>query len=382
MDVGAALDDIVDPLTLRIDEPAPQPAPEPTAPADPLSAVAVAANRAPSGGNAQPWRIEWTADRLNLRLATGYTTAMDVGFRGSAVALGAAAFNARVAAAAHDLTGALEWQRGDEGSPLFGVMSLTPGQAPALAQLYEPMMQRETNRERGSGATIPGDVLDALAGAARAEGGEAHILTTTPEIERAARILAAADRIRYLTPTLHREMFSELRWPGDPDPDTGLDVTSLGLDPADLVLLDILRRPEVMARLAEWDAGSALGDDTYERVTSSSAVAVVSTPGRRLTDYAKAGSAVQALWVTAQQCGVAVQPVSPVFLYAHSDDERRLLSPDHAEALSDLQYSFRQLTATERDASQALVLRLFYAPRPTVRSRRRPLPLVHEPLHG
>jgi hypothetical protein len=342
----------------------------------------VAANRAPSGGNAQPWRIEWTADRLNLRLATGYTTAMDVGFRGSAVALGAAAFNARVAAAAHDLTGALEWQRGDEGSPLFGVMSLTPGQAPALAQLYEPMMQRETNRERGSGATIPGDVLDALAGAARAEGGEAHILTTTPEIERAARILAAADRIRYLTPTLHREMFSELRWPGDPDPDTGLDVTSLGLDPADLVLLDILRRPEVMARLAEWDAGSALGDDTYERVTSSSAVAVVSTPGRRLTDYAKAGSAVQALWVTAQQCGVAVQPVSPVFLYAHSDDERRLLSPDHAEALSDLQYSFRQLTATERDASQALVLRLFYAPRPTVRSRRRPLPLVHEPLHG
>jgi molybdopterin/thiamine biosynthesis adenylyltransferase len=382
MDVGAALDDIVDPLTLRIDEPAPQPAPEPTAPADPLSAVAVAANRAPSGGNAQPWRIEWTADRLNLRLATGYTTAMDVGFRGSAVALGAAAFNARVAAAAHDLTGALEWQRGDEGSPLFGVMSLTPGQAPALAQLYEPMMQRETNRERGSGATIPGDVLDALAGAARAEGGEAHILTTTPEIERAARILAAADRIRYLTPTLHREMFSELRWPEDPDPDTGLDVTSLGLDPADLVLLDILRRPEVMARLAEWDAGSALGDDTYERVTSSSAVAVVSTPGRRLTDYAKAGSAVQALWVTAQQCGVAVQPVSPVFLYAHSDDERRLLSPDHAEALSDLQYSFRQLTATERDASQALVLRLFYAPRPTVRSRRRPLPLVHEPLHG
>lgn len=384
IDVGAALDEIIDPFATRVDRPAARPASEPAAPSDPASIIALAANRAPSGGNAQPWRIEWTADRLSLRLATEYTTAMDVGFRGSAVALGAAAFNARVAAAAHGLPGELEWRRGDEGTPLFAVMSLAPGQAPApaLAQLYEPMMQRETNRERGSGAPIAGDILDALTAAARAEAGDAHILATAPEIERAAHILAAADRIRYLTPTLHREMFSELRWPGDPDPDTGLDVTSLGLDPADLVLLDILRRPDVMARLAEWDAGSALGDDTYERVTSSSAVAVVSMPGRRLTDYARAGSAVQALWVKAQQCGVAVQPVSPVFLYAHSDDERQRLSPDHAGALRDLQYSFRQLTATERDASQALVLRLFYAPRPTVRSRRRPLPLVHEPLYG
>jgi hypothetical protein len=320
IDVGAALDEITDPFAMRVDQPAPRPAPEPAVPSDPASAIALAVNRAPSGGNAQPWRTGWTADRLSLRLATDYTTAMDVGFRGSAVALGAAAFNAWVAAAAHGLTGELEWRRGDEGTPLFGVMPLAPGQAPALAQLYEP--------------------------------------------------------------TLHREMFSELRWPGDPDPDTGLAVTSLGLDPADLVLLDILRRPEVMARLADWDAGSVLGDDTYKRVTSSSAVAVVSTPGRRLTDYAQAGSAVQALWVKAQQCGVAVQPVSPVFLCAHSDHERQLLSPDHAGALRDLQYSFRQLTATERDASQALVLRLFYAPRPTVRSRRRPLPLVHEPLHG
>jgi hypothetical protein len=382
LDVGTALDEITDPFTGRVNPTATLRASESAAPTDPAGIIALAANRAPSGGNAQPWRIESTGHRVSLRLATEHTTAMDLGFRGSAVALGAAAFNARVAAAAHGLTGKLEWHRGDEGTPLFGVMPLAPGQAPDLAQLYEPMWQRETNRQHGSGTPVAGDILDALTAAARTEGADAHILTTGPEIERAARILAAADRIRYLTPTLHREMFSELRWPGDPDPDTGLDVTSLGLDPTDLVLLDILRRPEVMARLADWDAGSALGDDTYERVTSSSALAVVSVRGRRLTDYAQGGAAVQALWVTAQHYGVAVQPVSPVFLYANSDEDRQLLSPDHAGALRDLQYSFRQLTATERDESAALVLRLFLAPRPLVRSRRRPLPPVHEPIHG
>ncbi|KHO21245.1 Rv1355c family protein [Mycolicibacterium setense] len=372
VDVADALDRIGDPLVIA---PAPEPAPVPAdiqaAPGGLADILTDAATRAPSGGNVQPWHIETSDDRITLRLATKYTTAMDVGYRGSAVALGAAAFNARVAAAAHGLTGHIEWSRGDEGTPLYGVGEFSPGSAPELAALYEPMLARETNRLRGTSAPIPTDVLDGLRASARNEGADLRILRDRAEIEAAAGILAEADRIRYLTPNLHREMMSELRWPGDPEPDTGIDVTTLGLPPADMVILDILRRPEVMAKLADWDAGTALGEDTYDRVTSSSALAVVSIRGRRLTDYAKAGSAVEAVWVDAQRRGLAVQPVSPVFLYAHDDRDRDELSPGHADALRDLQYAFRRLTTTERDESQALVLRLSYAPRPAVRSRRR-----------
>lgn len=376
VDVADALDAIRDPLVTRS-------APTPTSTPIPAGAEAgvesggmaeiltYAATRAPSGGNVQPWHFEASDDRINLRLATKHTTAMDVGYRGSAVALGAAAFNARVAAAAHGLTGHVQWSRGDEGTPLYGVAEFAPGSAPELAELYEPMLARETNRLRGTSAPLAGDVIAGLRAAAGNEGAELTVLHDRTEIETAACLLAAADRIRYLTPTLHREMMSELRWPGDADPDAGIDVTTLGLDPADLVVLDILRRPEVMAKLSDWDAGSALGDDTYERVTSSSGLAVVSVRGRRLTDYAMAGSAVEAVWIHAQRHGLAVQPVSPAFLYAHDDRDRNALSPGHADALRDLQYAFRRLTNAEHDESQALVLRLSYAPRPTVRSRRR-----------
>lgn len=373
VDVADALDRIGDPLVIAsAPAPAPAPADIQAEPAGMADILADAATRAPSGGNVQPWHIEASDDRITLRLATKYTTAMDVGYRGSAVALGAAAFNARVAAAAHGLTGHVRWSRGDEGTPLYGIAEFSTGSAPELAELYEPMLARETNRLRGTSAPIATDVLDGLRAAAHSEGAELTILRDRAEIETAAGILAEADRIRYLTATLHREMMSELRWPGDPEPDTGIDVTTLGLDPADMVVLDILRRPEVMAKLADWDAGTALGEDTYERVTSSSALAVVSIRGRRLTDYALAGSAVEAVWVEAQRRGLAVQPVSPAFLYAHDDRDRDELSPGHAHALRDLQYAFRRLTTTERDESQALVLRLSYAPRPAVRSRRRP----------
>jgi ThiF family len=372
VDVADALDRIGDPL-VTTSAPASAPVPddaqaEPEALADIL---AMAASRAPSGGNIQPWHIESNDNRLTLRVATQYTSAMDVGYRGSAVALGAAAFNARVAAAAHGLTGQVQWSRGDEGAPLCGTVEFSPGSAPELAALYQPMLARETNRLRGNSEPIPDNVLDDLRAAARGEGAELSILDKPDEIKTAAGILAETDRIRYLTSTLHREMMSELRWPGDPAPDTGIDVTTLGLDPADMVVLDILRRPEVMAKLSDWNAGAALGDDTYERVTSSSALAIVSMRGRRLADYALAGSAVEAAWVGAQRHGLAVQPVSPVFLYAHDDRELSELSPDHAEALRELQYAFRRLTRAERDESQALVLRLSYAPRPTIRSRRR-----------
>lgn len=382
LDVAAELDQMADPLTAPSAPPPVRTLPDPIAPTAVAEVIAMAANRAPSGGNAQPWHIESSRNLLSLRLATKYTTTMDVGYRGSAVALGAAAFNARVAAAEHGLTGQIEWRRGDEGTPLHGVMALSPGSAPELAALYEPMLQRETNRARGTAAPIPADILQTLATAVRDEGARVQILDSATDVEAAAGLLAEADRIRYLTPTLHREMISELRWPGDPAPDSGLDVTSLGLDPADLVLLDILRRPDVMAKLSDWNAGAALGEDTYERVTGSSAVAVVSIPGRRLTDYAQAGSAVEALWVHAQKHGLAVQPVSPVFLYAHDDRDREELSAAHADALRDLQYAFRQLTATDNNESQALVLRLSFAPRPSVRSRRRSPAPTHEPTNG
>ena len=41
------------------------------------------------------------------------------------------------------------------------------------------------------------------------------MITDRDEIARAASILAESDRTRYLTPHLHQEMVSELRWPGD-----------------------------------------------------------------------------------------------------------------------------------------------------------------------
>ena len=336
-----------------------------------LDAIAAAAIRAPSGGNTQPWRLEVEEDSVTIRLAPERTSAMDVGFRASAVAVGAAAFNARVAAAARGIDGRVEFGEGDAASPLHATVRLAPGQNTALARLYRPMLTRETNRHLGARRPISAETIELLEAAANQGAARLQLLTASTEIERAAVILAAADRIRYLTQQLHSEMMSELRWPADGSLDSGIDVRSLELGPSERITLDLLRRPDVTAQLAEWDAGEALGTDTHDRVRASSALAVVTVRGHGLIDYARGGSAVEELWIAAQQQGLAVQPVSPPFLYARGHDELRKLSPDFATALHELQREFLELADTRPDEAQVLVLRLTDAPRPSIRSRRR-----------
>ncbi|BBY29089.1 Rv1355c family protein [Mycolicibacterium sediminis] len=369
LDAGAALDRLEEPVVVVTHDPA-DPA-EPAPPTSPLAAIVAAAHRAPSGGNSQPWAIEADGDTVEIVLTPELTSTMDVGFRGSAVAVGAAVFNAEVAAAASgDVVARVRYSEPDERWPLKATITLEPGTDPDRARLYPAVLRRETNRHRGDATALSGAIVGALTDAAVREGAGLRMLSSPAEIAAAAEILGAADRIRYLTPPLHAEMASELRWPGNDSLQSGIDVRSLELDPGTLLALDILKRPEVMETLASWDGGRILGADTSSRVQSSSALAVVTVDGARLSDYARGGAAVEAVWVTAEEFDLSVQPISPAFLYARSDGDLREVSATHVDALADLRRRFAELAGLA-DEVPALILRFAVTPPTSVRSRRR-----------
>ncbi|GAA4471055.1 Rv1355c family protein [Rhodococcus olei] len=346
-------------------------------PEDGVTAIVHAAASAPSGGNAQPWRIECDATELRLHLEPDRTTAMDVRFRGSCVALGAALFNARVAAAAHGRLGPVKlFGEGtfldDAASTLVATMSFGAESDPSLARRYPAVLRRGTNRRAGVPARIDRDTRRALTDAARSEGARLSLLTDRSAVAAVADLLAAAERIRFLEPILHREMIGELRWPGTDSLETGIDVRSLELDDADLATLRVLGRPDAMAMLAQWGLGRALGTLTRDRVRSSSAVAAVTVDGAGPPDFVRGGSAVESVWVAAEEHGLAVQPVSPVFLYGRDAAELTELAPDHDRELAAGRRGLTDLFGLTAGESFALVLRLSHARPASVRSRRRP----------
>ncbi|MCQ4118369.1 Rv1355c family protein [Rhodococcus tibetensis] len=374
MDLDEHLDALAEPMTPEpvIQEPAPADftAARGTAPLDAVDTVLESAALAPSGGNVQPWKILADDEALSFFLAHEHTTEMDVAHRGSLVAIGAALHNARIAAAAAGILGEVRLHSGTPGGPV-ATMTFVSGDDPELARRYLHMRERTTNRNVGVPGPLDSALADLLSEDAEKEGGRLRLVTEREAVAAIGEILAESDRIRFLTPTLHREMIGELRWPPADPVDVGIDIRALELDSAELSTLALLRRPEVMEHVGGQDGGRALGNSTRDRVSSSSAIAVLSVRGGDALDYMRGGQATESVWITAQEHGLAVQPISPVFLYGVERAEFEQLSPRYARSLEGLRRELVELVGVGKEESLIMVLRLSHAPAPSMRSARR-----------
>jgi hypothetical protein len=101
---------------------------------------------------------------------------------------------------------------------------------------------------------------------------------------------------------------------------------------------------------------------------------VVTVPRSDPAWYVRGGEAVERLWLTAELHGLAVQPVSPVFLYAIDDkDLLRLGGERHAETIYGLSRRFHQFWDLDDGEEATLLLRLSHSAPPSTRSARLPL---------
>jgi molybdopterin/thiamine biosynthesis adenylyltransferase/nitroreductase len=350
---------------------------------DRVEVIVDAARRAPSGGNIQPWRFEADGQEIRVYLVPERTTAMDVQHRASYVAIGAALFNARVVAASLENLGPLQLFPEGKLSHLVATLQLGSSTDHEIAPLEACVHTRVSNRQISEPSPIGDDLGRLLARNVEREGAVLHLATARDQIDGIAEVLAASDRLRFLIPTLHREMFGELRWPGKDDLEEGLDVRTLELSPPELAALELLRRPDVVGHLTDWRAGQALGLRTLATVGSSSALAVVTVPRADPTWYVRGGTAVERLWLTAEFHGLSVHPVSPLFLYAINERDILDLSGErHFDAVYGLSRRFRELWDLDEGERVALLLRLTQAPPPAIRSARLPLAdLLSRDLH-
>ena len=343
---------------------------------DPVNIIVDAARWAPSGGNIQPWRFEADREEIRIYLVPDRTTTMDVRHRGAYVSIGAALFNARVAAASLKKLGPVRLF--PEGAPSHLVATIQIGDATdhEIKPLQAHIRTRAANRQIGDPSPIDDEVVQQLARGVEREGAHLRILTARDRLGRCAEILAESDRLRFLIPRLHREMFAEMRWPGKDSLEEGIDVRTLELSAPEVAAIEVMRRPDVMAHLADWRAGQALGGRALATVGSSSALAVITVPRTDPVWYVRGGAAAERFWLSAELHGLAVQPVSPVFLYASGEKDFASLGGErHLDAFFNLARNFSELWDLDDAEHVALLFRITHAPPPMVHSAR--LPLAH-----
>ena len=341
---------------------------------DPVNRISDAARRAPSGGNVQPWRFEASENEIRFYLTPEKSTLMDVKYRGSYVAIGAALFNARVEASAQGLLGPVSLFPEGLLSRQVATMQLGDQTETDLGPLRDALYTRSTNRRISPSGPIEDELYDEMRRGVEREGARLHLITDPEELALAAKLIGDADRLRFLIAPLHQEMTGELRWPGLDSLDDGLDVRTLEMDAFGYAALDLLGREDVMAALKETGGGQALGMRTRAALSMSAALALVSVPRPDPKWYVRGGVALERLWINAERHGIGAQPASPVFLYAVDEDDLLSLGGErHVEELHRLSERFRECWAVEDGEAMAMVLRLHRSPEPSARSVRLPL---------
>jgi nitroreductase len=337
---------------------------------------------APSPDNNQPWRFEILPDgglRLDHDLARALPS--DVLFMFSMIALGAALENLCIAARQHAWEPEVKLLLSETlagGRQPIAVIHFHPGGHPD--PLYPFLAQRVTCRKPYSRRPPPDSELDTLARAAGDVELRVHWVTERPGIRALAPLIASTDRLRFEYQSFHEELYRQLRFSAAEAERTrdGLDLRTLEVPPGTGMILRLLRSWKLTRTLNRLGLSRMLSLPSALAVWRSGAIGSITVADTAAASFLQGGRGFERLWLTAQQHGLALQPLGslPIFLGHLEWLGGRHLNASHRQQVAALAERFRRIIPASRGRALLLLFRLGYAGAPQVRSLRRPVASV------
>jgi hypothetical protein len=276
-----------------------------------LVSAAAAAGRAPSILNTQPWRWRVQSGRMELFAERARQLGVtDADGRLLMISCGAALHHARIALAAAGWSAHVT-RMPDAGQPDL-LARLTVSGRTAVSEVANRLVQaiplRHTDRRPVSDRLLPAASVEAIASAARAEGG-LHIFSRDQVVELAAAACRAA-AVKAADPLVGEEL---AYWVGVTAPvGTGLPTGVLPDHPAQTTVPS-----SDFGRLGTLAIGSG-----HDR---AAVYALLFGDADEPVDWLRSGEALSAAWLTATTLGVSVVPLSNVVEVVHTRQALRHL---------------------------------------------------------
>ena len=346
-----------------------------------VEALVSAACKAPSGGNAQPWRWIYKEKTLFLfRAFDSNSKFLGYGNLASYIGLGAAAENIILKAAEFKLEAkAIAFP--DINNPSLTMLfefyplkqSVTELQARISAIEY-----RLTNRKLGKRESIESSLLQKVIKAAEETPKAKLTFFTDPiELDAIAEVLGELEKIRLLEKMGHLDFVEEVRWTKEENDlkRDGVDLRTLDITNSERVGLQLAKEADLIQMLHEWNGGGAFKKLTKKSVDSASAIGIITLPGNKKENFLEGGRVLQRAWLEANLLGLAFQPLSAsVFLYARFlQGAGEGLSEQACKQMQDLRPVFEKTFAIESGYSEIFIFRLCKAAEPEIKALRKPL---------
>ena len=340
---------------------------------------------APSGGNVQPWRFVWRRGReLDCHLDRAHSgTLLDYECSASYLALGAAAENACIAASGLRRGANLAFfPLAAEPDLVFRLTLSEASEEVPEGPLLPYIESRATNRHLAERRPLDPGHAQTLREAAREREAELTLITDPVVLTEVGILLGEVDRFRFLCERLHTEMMSELRWTPEEALATGdgIDVTTLELDAVGMAGLRLLSNTKTAGFLRSLGTGTRLERSARRSIDAASAVGLVSVDGIDARAHARAGRAVQRIWLWATRLGLALQPmtVAPYLFARLTRGAGEGLMSKEIISLEKLRERFARVFPPAPGRAQPMLFRLAHAPSPTATALRRPVVSILE----
>jgi hypothetical protein len=256
---------------------------------------------APSSHNTQPWRFMMSGSELLVCAdRTRSLPSVDPFDRELIISCGAALFNLRVAlahfAVPAEITPFPARAEPDVVARITFTASASSGQTPRdLADLFDAVTKRATNRGPFIDECVPDAIIDGLHAAVEAEGIEATFIRLPADRERVAVLIAEADRRQFANPQFRRELAS---WIHPSRSHDGMPAFSEGLQ----LLSDVLTPITAMV-VRTFDLGNGDAASHEHLARGSPLLVALSTPMDGNEAWLATGQALQRLLLVATSAG-------------------------------------------------------------------------------
>lgn len=255
---------------------------------------------APSSHNTQPWRFIVNGDELLVCADRTRSLAnIDPFDRELIISCGAALLNLRVALAYFGVPVEITTfpQSSDPDIVARVVFPALGSMLKDLADLFNAITKRTTNRGRFLQEEVPIATVEQLKSAATSEGVDVKFVQTLAKRERIATLIAEADRRQFDDPRFRRELAS---WIHPLRRNDGMPAASQGLH-----ALTDAATPIIAMAIRTFDLGNGVAAAHEELARGSPLLVALSTPMDNNEGWLAAGLGLQRLLLVATEEGYA-----------------------------------------------------------------------------
>lgn len=351
-----------------------------------ISKIVNAACYAPSTGNDQPWK--WVLKKNRLYLFHDQYRSFSFGdfdAIASDLSFGAATENLELQSAVLGYAVTRQIYPLGTDSILIATFDFAPLATGSDAStvfsigLADQIFTRTTNRNLSQPVQLSETDLQLLRKAGESvEGASVHFITDRENIDALGQLIGECDRVRLLNESGHADfVYREMRWTPQEAEATrdGIDVRTLGLAPAEVGALAIVKDYQIAKTLKEIEGGTALIEAAAKTTATTSCMAIITLPRYNRENFFLGGISLQRLWLQAEKMDLAVHPlISPFYLFPRIlHGQGAGLDASEIRRLESVRQKFLSILPLESDLAEVFICKIAKAEKPTISTYRLPL---------